>query len=275
MFDQLSSALSEVTSAFSGKQRITENSIAPALKSVRRALLDADVNIDVATALIEGVKKRSLGMEIIKGVTPEQQFVKAMYDELLDMMGGESSSGTKSGAVGLGSSPTATLAYNAESASNKPTVILLAGLQGAGKTTAAGKLALYLKEREIDSIAVSKMSEEERSQTLASRLPKRQRKVLLVAADVYRPAAIQQLEILGKSIDVTVFSMGVDVDPATIAKEAVEKAIQEGYDTVLVDTAGRQVVDEELMEELRRVKRTGKSCGDVVRFQRNCLKPKK
>ncbi len=257
MFDQLSSALSEITSAFSGKQRITENSIAPALKSVRRALLDADVNIDVATTLIEGVKKRSLGMEIIKGVTPEQQFVKAMYDELLDMMGGESS-GAVGGGMGMGSSPTATLAYNDDSATNNPTVILLAGLQGAGKTTAAGKLALYLKEREIDSIAVSKMSDEDRSQTLASRLPKRQRKVLLVAADVYRPAAIQQLEILGNSIDVTVFSMGVDVDPATIAKEAVEKAKREGYDTVLVDTAGRQVVDEELMEELRRVKRTGK-----------------
>lgn len=263
MFDQLSSALTEITSAFSGKQRITENSIAPALTSVRRALLDADVNIDVATTLIEGVKKRSLGMEIIKGVTPEQQFVKAMYDELLDMMGGESSSGTV-GAMGVGAggvgaqSPTATLAYKPDSVTNKnPTVILLAGLQGAGKTTAAGKLALYLKEREVDSNAVMEMSEEERSNTLASRLPKRQRKVLLVAADVYRPAAIQQLEILGKSIDVTVFSMGVDVDPATIAKEAVEKAKLEGYDTVLVDTAGRQVVDEELMEELRRVKRTG------------------
>lgn len=267
MFDQLSSALTEITSAFSGKQRITENSIAPALKSVRRALLDADVNIDVATTLIEGVKKRSLGMEIIKGVTPEQQFVKAMYDELLDMMGGESSAGGAMGvgAAGVGAqSPTATLAYKSDSVTNKnPTVILLAGLQGAGKTTAAGKLALYLKEREVDSDAVMEMSEEERSNTLASRLPKRQRKVLLVAADVYRPAAIQQLEILGKSIDVTVFSMGVDVDPATIAKEAVEKAKLEGYDTVLVDTAGRQVVDEELMEELRRVKRTGE-CAMVL-----------
>jgi signal recognition particle subunit SRP54 len=261
MFDQLSSALSEITSAFSGKQRITENSIAPALKSVRRALLDADVNIDVATTLIEGVKKRSLGMEIIKGVTPEQQFVKAMYDELLDMMGGSvNAGGSVGGGTGMGGgsspqTPTATLAYKSK---DSPTVILLAGLQGAGKTTAAGKLALYLKEREIDSNAVDLLSEEERSQTLASRLPKRQRKVLLVAADVYRPAAIQQLEILGKSIDVTVFSMGVDVDPALIAKEAVEKAKLEGYDTVLVDTAGRQVVDEELMEELRRVKRTGK-----------------
>ena len=100
------------------------------------------------------------------------------------------------------------------------------------------------------------MTEEEQTNTLASRLPKRSRKVLLVAADVYRPAAIEQLEILGKSIDVTVFSMGADVDPAEIAKAAVEKAKVEGYDTVLVDTAGRQVVDDELMEELRRVKKT-------------------
>ena len=236
---------------------MTENSIQPALKSVRRALLDADVNLDVATALIDGVKRRSLGQEVTKGVTAEQQFIKAMYDELLDMMGGDSASDT-GGMGGKPSlqSPTATLAW--KESSTDPTVILLAGLQGAGKTTAAGKLALYLKEREVDSNAVSDMSEEERSQTLASRMPKRNRKVLLAAADVYRPAAIEQLEILGKSIDVTVFAMGTDADPAEIAKQAVEKAKSEGYDTVLVDTAGRQVVDEELMEELRRVKKTGK-----------------
>lgn len=235
---------------------MTENSIAPALKSVRRALLDADVNLDVATTLIDGVKRRSLGQEVTKGVTAEQQFIKAMYDELLDMMGGDSatSGGMMSSNPSL-QSPTATLACNA--AGDGPTVILLAGLQGAGKTTAAGKLALYLKEREVDSDAVSQMSEEERSQTLASRMPKRNRRVLLAAADVYRPAAIEQLQILGKSIDVEVFSMGVDADPADIAKEAVEKAKKEGFDTVVVDTAGRQVVDEELMEELRRVKKTG------------------
>ncbi|KAL9191265.1 hypothetical protein ACHAXT_000971 [Thalassiosira profunda] len=254
MFDQLSSALTEVAQNFGGKQRMTENSIQPALKSVRRALLDADVNLDVATALIDGVKRRSLGQEVTKGVTAEQQFVKAMYDELLDMMGGDAaaSNGMMGGAPSL-QSPTATLAYNEGS---DPTVILLAGLQGAGKTTAAGKLALYLKEREVDSDAIEGMSEEERSQTLASRMPKRNRKVLLAAADVYRPAAIEQLEILGKSIDVEVFSMGSDADPADIAKEAVAKAKAEGFDTVVVDTAGRQVVDEELMEELRRVKKT-------------------
>ena len=130
-------------------------------------------------------------------------------------------------------------------------------LQGAGKTTAAGKLALYLKEREVDADALLAMSEEERTGTLASRLPKRQRRVLLAAADVYRPAAIEQLEVLGKSIGVEVFSLGTDADPAEIARQAVDKAQREGFDTVVVDTAGRQVVDEELMQELRRVKQTG------------------
>ena len=256
MFDQLSSALTEVAKNFGGKQRMTENSIQPALKSVRRALLDADVNLDVATALIDGVKRRSLGKEVTKGVTAEQQFIKAMYDELLDMMGGDADAESNTGMVGSPSlqSPTATLAHSSDS--SEPAVILLAGLQGAGKTTAAGKLALYLKEREVDPNAISSMSEEERSKTLASRLPKRNRKVLLAAADVYRPAAIEQLQILGKQIDVEVFSMGVDADPADIAKAAVQKAKEEGFDTVVVDTAGRQVVDEELMEELRRVKKT-------------------
>ena len=237
---------------------MTENSIQPALKSVRRALLDADVNLDVATTLIDGVKRRSLGKEVTKGVTAEQQFIKAMYDELLDIMGGDAAA-----SVGTTSNPSlhssvATLAHSTDfSTTKEPTVILLAGLQGAGKTTAAGKLALYLKEREVDSDAVSFMSEEERSSTLASRLPKRNRNVLLAAVDVYRPAAIEQLEILGKQIGVEVFSMGVDADPVDIAKGAVEKAKRDGFDTVLVDTAGRQVVDEELMEELRRVKKAG------------------
>ena len=250
---------------------MTETSIAPALKSVRRALLDADVNLNVATALIDGVRRRSIGVDLIKGVTAEQQFVKAMYDELLDMMEGgsdgavgqEQSSTTRAMVTGekvsttaMGGMAAATMVHRNDP--TNPTVILLAGLQGAGKTTAAGKLALYLKEREVDTDAVSAMSESERSNTLASRLPKRNRRVLLCAADVYRPAAIQQLEILGKSIDVEVFAMGTDVDPAEIARLAVEKARNEGYDTVIVDTAGRQVVDEELMEELRRVKRNVK-----------------
>jgi signal recognition particle subunit SRP54 len=251
MFDQLSSAITNVAKNLGPKKRITEESIKPALRDVRRALLDADVNIGVADTLIEGVKKRSVGKEVLQGVTADQQFVKAMYDELLDIMGGDSSASRSE--MGRGA-PAATLATGT---SADPAVILLAGLQGAGKTTAAGKLALYLKEREVDYEAVQAMGEKETRQMLSSRMPKRNRKVLLVAADVYRPAAIQQLEVLGKSIDVQVFTLGTKADPVDIAAQAVEKAKAEGYDTVLVDTAGRQVIDDNLMDELRRIKEAG------------------
>jgi len=250
MFDQLSSAINAATSKFGPKKRMTENSIKPALRDVRRALLDADVNIKVADTLIEGVKTRSLGAEVTKGVTSEQQFVKAMYDELLDMMGGDSSTQKMNQMTTV---PAATLATR-QSVDGDPAVVLLAGLQGAGKTTAAGKLALYLKEREVDYVQVNAMPEEETSNMLASRMPKTNRKVLLVAADVYRPAAIKQLEVLGESIGVEVYSMGTDANPVDIAKNAVQKAKDEGFDTVIVDTAGRQVVDTDLMEELRQIK---------------------
>jgi signal recognition particle subunit SRP54 len=252
MFDQLASAISGVAKNLGPKKKMTEESIKPALRDVRRALLDADVNIGVADALIEGVKKRSLGKEVLEGVTADQQFIKAMYDELLDMMGGDSSTATRN-EPGQGA-PAATLATGT---STDPAVVLLAGLQGAGKTTAAGKLALYLKEREVDYDAVNAMEEEEAKQTLATRLPKRERKVLLAAADVYRPAAIKQLQVLGESMDIEVFSMGTEADPVDIAAAAVEKAKSGGYDTVIVDTAGRQVIDEDLMDELRRIKETG------------------
>lgn len=230
--------------------RITENSIKPALRDVRRALLDADVNVNVADTLLDGVKKRTLGEEVIQGVSAEQQFVKAMYDELLDMMGGDS---TTAVSTEMSYMPAATLAYNKD----RPTVVLLAGLQGAGKTTAAGKLALYLKEREVDYDSAGDFEGKE-GEVLTTKMPKRKRKVLLVAADVYRPAAIKQLEVLGESINVDVFSKGTDADPVEIAAEAYEKAKAEGYDTVLVDTAGRQVIDNELMDELRRIKDKGK-----------------
>lgn len=252
MFDQLASAITSVAKNLGPKKRMTEESIKPALRDVRRALLDADVNIGVADTLIEGVKKRSLGKEVIEGVTAEQQFVKSMYDELLDMMGGDSALAASQKEPG-GGAPAATLATGTAS---DPAVVLLAGLQGAGKTTAAGKLALFLKEREVDYDAVEAMGEEVASQTLTSRLPKRERKVLLAAADVYRPAAIKQLQILGESIGIEVFSMGTEADPVDIAAAAIEKAKAEGYDTVIVDTAGRQVIDENLMDELRRIKET-------------------
>jgi signal recognition particle subunit SRP54 len=248
MFDQLSQAISDVAKNFGVKQRMTEASIKDALRQVRRALLDADVNVDVADTLIEGVRKRSLGTEVIEGVTAEQQFIKAMYDELLDMMGGDST--ITPDEQSMLAAPVARLATGSAS---RPAIILLAGLQGAGKTTAAGKLALYLKEREVDYDKVEEMGEEAKN-LLAARLPKRERKVLLIAADVYRPAAIKQLQILGESIGVEVFSQGTEADPVDIVREGIQKSIDEGFDTVIVDTAGRQVVDANLMEELRLIK---------------------
>jgi signal recognition particle subunit SRP54 len=247
MFDQLTSAINDVAQKLGPKQRMTENAIKPALKQVRRALLDADVNIDVADALIEGVRKRSLGQEVMKGVTADQQFVKAMYDELLDMMGGDSNVPASGAMTSL---PAATLATGTAS---DPAIILLAGLQGAGKTTAAGKLALFLKEREIDYAQVAEMSEEDRQKN-AGRLPKRERKVLLVAADVYRPAAIEQLKVLGGQIGVEVYSQSTEDDPVDIVANGIQKAKAEGYDAVIVDTAGRQVIDADLMGELQRMK---------------------
>lgn len=258
MFDQLTEAISNVAKSFGGKNRMTEKSIKPALRQVRRALLDADVNVAVSDTLIDGVRKRSLGKEVIEGVTAEQQFIKAMYDELLDMMGGDSSTASASATAQQqpsGAAPAATLATGT---SDDPAVVLLAGLQGAGKTTAAGKLALFLKEREVDydAAASDEMGDESSSEAamVTSRLPKRERKVLLVAADVYRPAAIKQLEVLGESIGVEVFSKGTEADPVDIVVEGVAKAKEEGYDTIIVDTAGRQVIDVDLMDELRRIK---------------------
>jgi len=250
MFDQLSSAISEVTQKMGGRSRMTEKSIEKALKDVRRALLDADVNLNVANTLIEGVKRRSIGKEVTKGVTADQQFIKAMYDELLSMMGGDSESnqGDEASITDVPAVPLAT------GSAEEPAVILLTGLQGAGKTTAAGKLALYLKEREVDLEAVESMGDEKAKNLLPSRMPKRQRKVLLVAADVFRPAAISQLEILGEKVGVDVFSLGAQADPVDIAKQAIQKAKSEGYDTVLVDTAGRQVIEVDLMDELKRLK---------------------
>ena len=233
---------------------------------MRRALLDADVNIEVADALIDGVKRRTLGEEILKGVTADQQFVKAMYDELLDMMGGDSASSESSPTVSGGDGvPAATLAVGTK---EEPTVVLLAGLQGAGKTTAAGKLAMYLKEREV---VYSAADTGEDGPLIASKLPKRERKVLLAAADVYRPAAIKQLEILGESINVEVFSLGTDADPVEIAAGALAKAKEEGFDTVLVDTAGRQAIDAELMDELKRIKTAGKSLNVESSIGYSCI----
>lgn len=253
MFDQLSSAINEVTSNFSGRKRISESSIKPALKSVRRALLDADVNINIVNTLIEGVTKRIIGTDIIKGVSAEQQFIKAMYDELLDIMTGGSSE--EEGEEEFYYDTLAPLAQGGTA--DDPTIVLMVGLQGAGKTTACSKLALYLKEREVDVGKVREsMTYDEAKKSLVSRMPTTNRKVLLVAADVYRPAAIKQLEILGQNVGVEVFSMEGEKDPILIVQNAMEYAKEKEYDTILVDTAGRQVIDEVLMDEVKNIKKT-------------------
>ncbi|CAM9370314.1 unnamed protein product [Pylaiella littoralis] len=210
MFDTLAENMAGVANLFTGQKTITESSVEGALKEVRRSLLDADVNLKVTNRLVDAVKAKAVGMKLIDGVTPEQQFVKIMNDELVEIMGAEQ----------------APLARRTD---GKPTVILLAGLQGTGKTTAAAKLAKYLKQEEE---------------------PK---KVLLVAGDIYRPAAVDQLISLGERIDVEVFSMGQGVDPVEITKAGLERAVEGGFDTVIVDTAGRQVVDDTLMTELKNI----------------------
>ena len=177
---------------------MSEKNIDKSLKEVRRALLDADVNLRVVNALLRRVKERAIGEEVLKGVKPGEQLVKVMYEELTRSMGGEAN---------------APLALRPRD--HGPTVIVMAGLQGAGKTTAAAKLALYCQKEE-DARG----------------------KVLLVAADVYRPAAIEQLQTLGKQSGAEVFARGRDASPVAIAKEAIATAKTQGFGTVIVDTAG-------------------------------------
>jgi signal recognition particle subunit SRP54 len=211
MFDQLAGKLVEVSESLTGRRRISESSVSGILQEVRTALLDADVNLQVADDLVKSVKAKAVGAELIEGVKPDQQFIKYMYDELTAIMGGQQ----------------APLARHED---GRPTVILLAGLQGAGKTTAAAKLANWCLKEETP------------------------RKVLLVAGDIYRPAAIEQLQTLGGRIGVEVFSLGREVSPVEIAGQGLKYAEENGFDTVIVDTAGRQVIDDTLMTELSAVK---------------------
>jgi len=208
MFDALADRLEDAWKKLRGQDKISESNVKDALKEVRRALLSADVNLQVVKEFISEVEEKALGAEVIAGVNPSQQFVKIVYDELVSVMG----------------ETNAPLAR----AAKPPTVILMAGLQGTGKTTATAKLALYLR--------------------------KQGRSVLMVATDVYRPAAIDQLVTLGNQIDVPVFELGVDADPVEIARQGVERAREEGIDTVIVDTAGRLQIDPEMMGELARIK---------------------
>ncbi len=209
MFDALAERLDDAWKKLRGQDKISQANIQDALKEVRRALLSADVNLQVVSNFISEVEKQALGAEVVSGVNPGQQFIKIVYDELVTVMG-ESN-------VPLAN------------ADKPPTVILMAGLQGTGKTTATAKLALYLR--------------------------KQKRSCLMVATDVYRPAAIDQLITLGEQIDVPVFELGTGADPVEIARQGVEKAKELGVDTVLIDTAGRLQIDPEMMAELARIKK--------------------
>lgn len=208
MFENLSERLERSFKLLKGEGRITEINIAETLKDVRKALLDADVNFKIAKSFTDIVKQKALGQNVLNAVKPGQMLIKIVHDELALLMGGESQE------INL---------------KTNPSVILIAGLQGSGKTTFSGKLANFLKN-------------------------KKGRSVLLVAGDVYRPAAIEQLKVLGGQIDVQVFTEPGSVKPVEIAKNAVKHAKQHGFNTVIVDTAGRLAIDETMMNEISEVK---------------------
>ncbi|MEW5321083.1 signal recognition particle protein [Geobacillus thermoleovorans] len=208
-FEGLSERLQQVMNRIRGKGKVTEADVKEMMREVRLALLEADVNFKVVKDFIRQVSERAVGQEVMKSLTPGQQVIKIVKEELTALMGGEQSQ------IAVAKKP--------------PTVVMMVGLQGAGKTTTTGKLANLLRKRH-------------------------NRKPLLVAADVYRPAAIKQLETLGKQLDMPVFSLGEHANPVEIAKQALERAKEEHYDYVLIDTAGRLHIDEALMDELKQMK---------------------
>ncbi len=208
MFESLSDKLDAVFKKLKGHGKLTEKNIDQGLKEVRMALLEADVHFRVAKNFIADVRQRALGQEVLASLTPAQQVIKIVNEELTALMGSRHEELNLSGP--------------------QPVSIMLVGLQGSGKTTTAGKLSVLLR--------------------------KKGKKPFLVPADVYRPAAIEQLKKLGEQLDVPVFSSSVDMDPVQICREATALAHRQGCDTLLLDTAGRLHVDEELMDELRRIK---------------------
>ncbi|MEE1067067.1 MAG: signal recognition particle protein [Fibrobacteraceae bacterium] len=204
MFSQLTDSLESTLKNLRGQGKLTEENVAESLREVRRAFLEADVNFNVTRDFVKSVKEKALGSDVLLSVTPGQQIVKIIHDELVNTMGGETKEVSLSGPSPIG--------------------IMMVGLQGSGKTTFAGKIALYMRS-------------------------KKKRKPLLVAADVYRPAAIKQLQVLGKSIGIPVYDEGQG-NPVEIIKHGYEYAKENGFDLVIYDTAGRLQIDEELMEEL-------------------------
>ena len=208
MFENLSDRLERSFKILKGEGKITEINVAETLKDVRRALLDADVNYKVAKSFTDTVKKKALGMNVLTAVKPSQLMVKIVHDELAELMGGEA----------------AELKLN-----GRPSIILMSGLQGSGKTTFSGKLANMLKQ-------------------------KQHKNPLLVACDVYRPAAIEQLKVVGAQIGVPVYTEDGNKDVCAIAANAVREAKAKSHDVVIVDTAGRLAVDEQMMDEISRLK---------------------
>jgi signal recognition particle subunit SRP54 len=212
MFDSLSSKLEKAFQVLKGHGKITEINVAETLKEVRRALLDADVNYKIAKDFTLKVKDKAIGMKVLTSLKPSQLLIKIVKDELTDLMGSEASE------------------INIK---NKPSIILMSGLQGSGKTTFSGKLALYLKN-------------------------KFSKKPLLVACDVYRPAAIDQLEVVAKQVDVPVFSNIDEKNPVKIALSSLNYAKKEGCDIIIIDTAGRLAIDDVLMKEIENIHSTVK-----------------
>jgi len=209
MFENLSEKLERSFKLLKGEGKVTEINVAETLKEVRKALLDADVNYKIAKTFTDEVKRKAMGMNVLNSIKPGQLLVKVVHDELAELMGGKATDINLSG---------------------NPAVILIAGLQGSGKTTFSGKLASHLKNKK-------------------GKLP------LLVAGDVYRPAAIDQLKVLGGQIGVPVFTVEGSTDPISIAKEAVKQAKSSGRDVVIIDTAGRLAVDEQMMNEVAAIKK--------------------
>ncbi len=207
VFESLSEKLQNALGKLKGKGKISEKDLDLAMREVRLALLEADVNFKVVKDFIKTVKERALGSEVMESLTPGQQVIKIVNDELTRLMG------EKEVKINFASSP--------------PTVILMCGLQGAGKTTTTGKLAYNLK--------------------------KQNKRPLLVACDIYRPAAIKQLEVVGERVGVPVFSMGDKINPVDIAKAALEHGKKHGNDVIIVDTAGRLHIDETLMDEIKNI----------------------
>jgi len=207
-FEGLAEKLQNVFKNLRGKGKLNEKDVEQAMREVRMALLEADVNYKVVKDFVNNIKARAVGAEVLESLTPAQQVIKIVNEELTTLMGGSSSK------LNIASKP--------------PTVIMLVGLQGSGKTTTCAKLARHLK--------------------------KQGRNPLLAACDIYRPAAIKQLQVLGESLDIPVFTMGDKTDPADIAKAARAAAEKQGHDLLLIDTAGRLHIDEDLMAELERMK---------------------